>query len=58
MIDVSGKQESEYWAVARESDAALTISDMIKSVDRAARITDIRLIEKGRGTSGDVILEQ
>lgn len=38
--------------------AALTVYDMIKSVDRAARITDVRLVEKGGGTSGDVVLER
>lgn len=48
----------EMEALTAVSVAALTIYDMIKSVDRAARITDIRLVEKGGGTSGDVILER
>ncbi len=48
----------EMEALTAVSVAALTVYDMIKSVDRAARITDIRLVEKGGGTSGDVILEQ
>jgi cyclic pyranopterin phosphate synthase len=37
--------------------AALTVYDMVKSGDRAARITDIRLAEKHGGRSGDLILE-
>jgi len=32
--------------------AALTVYDMCKSVDRAIRITDIRLVEKSGGKSG------
>jgi len=48
----------EMEALTAVSVAALTVYDMIKSIDRAARITDIRLVEKGGGTSGDVILEQ
>ena len=48
---------AEMEALTAVSVAALTVYDMIKSVDRAARITDIRLVEKGGGTSGDVILE-
>jgi cyclic pyranopterin phosphate synthase len=48
---------AEMEALTAVSVAALTVYDMIKSVDRTARITDIRLVEKGGGTSGDVILE-
>lgn len=48
---------AEMEALTAVSIAGLTVYDMIKSVDRAARITDIRLVEKGGGTSGDVILE-
>jgi cyclic pyranopterin phosphate synthase len=48
----------EMEALTAVSVAALTVYDMIKSVDRAARITDIHLVEKGGGTSGDVVLER
>ena len=48
----------EMEALTAVSVAALTVYDMIKSVDRDARITDIRLVEKGGGTSGDVVLER
>jgi cyclic pyranopterin phosphate synthase len=48
----------EMEALTAVSVAALTVYDMIKSVDRAARLTDIRLVEKGGGSSGDVVLER
>jgi cyclic pyranopterin phosphate synthase len=48
----------EMEALTAVSVAALTVYDMIKSIDRAARLTDIRLVEKGGGTSGDVVLER
>jgi len=37
--------------------AGLTLYDMLKSVERGARLTDVRLVEKTGGRSGDVILE-
>jgi cyclic pyranopterin phosphate synthase len=37
--------------------AALTIYDMVKSVDRGARIESIRLVKKSGGKSGDITLE-
>ena len=37
--------------------AGLTLYDMLKSVERGARLTDVRLVEKSGGRSGDVILE-
>jgi len=39
------------------SVAALTVYDMIKGLDRGARITDIRLVEKHGGRSGDYVAE-
>lgn len=47
----------EMEALTAVSVAALTVYDMIKAVERTARITDIRLVEKHGGTSGDVVLE-
>ena len=35
------------------SVAALTIYDMCKAVDRGMKITDIRLIQKSGGNSGE-----
>ncbi|MGD8621838.1 MAG: cyclic pyranopterin monophosphate synthase MoaC [Anaerolineales bacterium] len=48
----------EMEALTAVSIAALTIYDMVKSIDRTARVTDIRLIEKRGGKSGDVVLEE
>lgn len=47
----------EMEALTAVAVAALTVYDMIKSLERAARITDIRLVEKRGGTSGELILE-
>ena len=49
-----GKTGVEMEALTAVSVAALTIYDMIKAVERAARIQNIRLIEKRGGQSGDV----
>jgi cyclic pyranopterin phosphate synthase len=37
--------------------AALTVYDMVKAVERRARISEVRLVEKHGGKSGDVVLE-
>jgi cyclic pyranopterin phosphate synthase len=37
--------------------AGLTLYDMVKAVEQGARLTDVRLVKKTGGTSGDVILE-
>lgn len=47
----------EMEALTAVSIAALTVYDMIKAIERSARITDIRLVEKHGGQSGDVVLE-
>jgi cyclic pyranopterin phosphate synthase len=47
----------EMEALTAVSVAALTVYDMIKAVERGARITDVRLVEKHGGRSGDVVLE-
>ncbi len=47
----------EMEALTAVSVAALTLYDMVKAVEREARITDIRLVEKHGGMSGDVVLE-
>jgi cyclic pyranopterin phosphate synthase len=39
-------------ALTAVSVACLTLYDMCKAVDRAMRITDIRLVEKAGGKSG------
>jgi len=43
----------EMEALTGASVAALTVYDMVKAVDRAAVITDVRVLEKHGGRSGD-----
>ncbi len=52
-----GRTGVEMEALTAVTVAALTVYDMIKSVDKAARISDIRLVEKRGGKSGDLVLE-
>ena len=49
---VTGRTGVEMEALTAVAVAALTIYDMCKAVDRAMRITDIRLIHKSGGKSG------
>ena len=56
-VRTSGKTGVEMEALTAVSVAALTIYDMCKAVDRAMRITDIRVAEKRGGKSGEIILE-
>ena len=48
----------EMEALTAVSVAALTIYDMCKGIDKGVRITDIRLVEKRGGKSGEIILEK
>jgi cyclic pyranopterin phosphate synthase len=54
-VGVTGRTGVEMEALTAVSVAALTLYDMVKSVDRAAVITDIRLEEKSGGKSGDYV---
>jgi cyclic pyranopterin monophosphate synthase len=47
----------EMEALTAVTTAALTVYDMIKAVEKTARITNIRLARKTGGQSGDVINE-
>jgi cyclic pyranopterin phosphate synthase len=47
----------EMEALTAVAVAGLTLYDMLKAVERGARLTDIRLVEKTGGKSGDVKLE-
>ena len=49
---------AEMEALLAVAIAALTIYDMVKSVDRMATIGDIRLIEKSGGRSGRIVREE
>lgn len=52
-VKVEGKTGVEMEALTACSVACLTIYDMLKAVDRGMRITDLRLVEKTGGKSGD-----
>lgn len=47
----------EMEALTAVTVAGLTLYDMLKSVERGARLTDIRLVEKSGGRSGYIKLE-
>ncbi len=49
-----GKTGVEMEALTAVSVAALTVYDMVKAVERAAKIGNVRLIEKHGGRSGDI----
>ncbi len=50
---LSGKTGVEMEALTAASVAALTVYDMCKALDKAMRITDLRLIQKSGGKSGE-----
>jgi cyclic pyranopterin phosphate synthase len=54
----TGKTGVEMEALTAVSAAALTIYDMAKAVDRAMRISDIRLLEKHGGIHGDYVASE
>jgi len=47
----------EMEALVAASVAALTVYDMCKGVDRSIRVTDIRVLRKSGGMSGDYVAE-
>ena len=57
-VRTTGPTGVEMEALTAVSVAALTVYDMIKSVERGARIVEIRLLEKHGGRSGDVVLTE
>lgn len=52
-VKTSGQTGVEMEALTAVSAAALTIYDMVKAVDRAMHINNIRLVNKSGGKSGD-----
>lgn len=56
-VRISGKTGVEMEALTAVSVAALTVYDMVKAVEKTARIENIRLVEKHGGQSGDVTNE-
>lgn len=57
-VRTTGKTGVEMEALTAVSVAALTVYDMVKAVERSARIENIRLVEKHGGRSGDVVIEE
>jgi len=57
-VRTTGPTGVEMEALTAAAVAALTVYDMIKSVERGARISEVRLLEKHGGRSGDVVLAE
>jgi cyclic pyranopterin monophosphate synthase len=51
-VATNGQTGVEMEALTAVSIAGLTLYDMLKSVERGARLTDVRLVEKTGGKSG------
>ena len=56
-VRTTGKTGVEMEALTAVSVAALTIYDMAKAVEKTMQITNVRLVEKHGGMSGDVVNE-
>ncbi|UCG23913.1 MAG: cyclic pyranopterin monophosphate synthase MoaC [Chloroflexota bacterium] len=56
-VRLRGKTGVEMEALTAVSVAGLTIYDMAKAVDRSMRLTDVRLVSKFGGQSGDFVVE-
>jgi len=56
-VRTSGQTGVEMEAMTAVAVAALTVYDMVKAMDRAVRIENIRLLAKSGGRSGDIVLE-
>jgi cyclic pyranopterin phosphate synthase len=56
-VKTNGKTGAEMESLVAVSTAALTVYDMIKAVEKTARIQNIRLVEKHGGKSGDIVNE-
>ncbi len=54
---ITARTGVEMEALTAVSVAALTVYDMCKAIDRAIRITDIRLLRKSGGRSGSYVAE-
>jgi cyclic pyranopterin monophosphate synthase len=52
-VRTTGRTGVEMEALTAATVAALTLYDMVKGLDRAARITDVEVLAKSGGASGD-----
>ena len=57
-VKAEAKTGVEMEALVAVSAAALTVYDMCKGVDRSIRLTDIRVVQKAGGQSGDFVVEE
>ncbi|HWQ13992.1 MAG TPA: cyclic pyranopterin monophosphate synthase MoaC [Roseiflexaceae bacterium] len=57
VVRTAGRTGVEMEALTAVSAAALTVYDMCKAVDRGMRITDVRLVRKRGGRSGEFQIE-
>ena len=57
-VRTHSKTGVEMEALSAVSVAALTVYDMAKAIDRGMRISNVRLVEKRGGQSGDIRLEE
>ncbi len=55
VAETTGQTGVEMEALTAASVAALTLYDMAKAIDRGMTITDLRLMEKSGGKSGDYV---
>ena len=53
--ETTGQTGVEMEALMAASTAALTLYDMAKAIDRGMTITDLCLLEKSGGKSGDFV---
>lgn len=56
-VETTGRTGVEMEALTAVTVAALTVYDMVKAVEKTMKITNIRLIEKHGGMSGDLYNE-
>jgi cyclic pyranopterin phosphate synthase len=54
-VKVNGRTGVEMEALQAVSTALLTIYDMCKALDRAMEISEIRLLQKSGGKSGEYV---
>ena len=57
-VKTVGKTGAEMEALTGVTAALLTVYDMCKAMDKFMEITDVRLVKKTGGKSGDVINER
>lgn len=57
VVRTVGRTGVEMEALTAAAVAGLAVVDMVKAIDRRARLVDVRLVEKHGGRSGDVVLE-